>query len=117
VDTVALVMGAAGHGPGDLFAVRLALGEALANALKHGNRNDPTEQVRVSYGVTSARVFAGVEDEGGGFDPEAVPDPRAPENVERPGGRGLLLTRLDLSWVSCRGRGNRVLLCKDRSAG
>jgi serine/threonine-protein kinase RsbW len=110
-------MGAAGYGPGDLFTVRLALGEALANALKHGNGGDSTKQVRVNYGITPERVFAEVEDEGSGFDPAAVPDPRARENLERLGGRGLLLMRLYLSWVSYRGRGNRVLLCKDRSAG
>jgi serine/threonine-protein kinase RsbW len=115
VNAVARAMGDAGYGPGDLFAVRLALGEAVTNALKHGNGGDPTKQVRVSFDITPGRVFAEVQDEGAGFDPEAIPDPRVPDNLERPGGRGLFLMRHYMSWVSYSERGNRVLLCKDRS--
>jgi serine/threonine-protein kinase RsbW len=65
--------------------------------------------------VTAERVLAEVEDEGPGVDPKSVPDPRDPENLERPGGRGLLLMRHYMSSVHYSGRGNVVTLCQYRS--
>jgi serine/threonine-protein kinase RsbW len=56
------------------------------------------------------------EDEGEGFDPEAVPDPLASETLEKPSGRGLLLMRHCLTAVDFNGKGNRVTLCRCRSA-
>jgi serine/threonine-protein kinase RsbW len=109
-------MAAAGYTEDDVFAVCLGLNEALLNANKHGNRGDPAKRARVSYRVTAERVLAEVEDEGPGFDPDAVPDPRAPENLERLGGRGLLLMRAYLTWVRYNRQGNGVTLCKCRSA-
>ena len=55
-----------------------------------------------------------VKDEGKGFDPQRVPDPLAPVNLERPGGRGVLLMRHYMTWVRYNRRGNRVMLCKRR---
>jgi serine/threonine-protein kinase RsbW len=100
----------------DAFAMRLALEEALVNAVKHGNGNDPAKSVRVSYRVTAQRVLTEVEDEGPGFDPGEVPDPTAPENLERSSGRGLFLMRSYMTWIRYNERGNRVALCKERSA-
>ena len=91
------------------------LEEALVNALRHGNKADPTRQVRVRYRVTAAGVWAEVEDEGPGFSPDAVPDPTSPERLEQPGGRGLALMRYYLSSVEYNDRGNVVTLCKWRS--
>jgi CheY-like chemotaxis protein/anti-sigma regulatory factor (Ser/Thr protein kinase) len=99
----------------DIFAVRLALTEALVNAVRHGNQGDPGKQVRIHYRITSEEVCAEVEDEGKGFDPAAVPDPTCPERLEQPGGRGLLLMRHYLSSVQYNQRGNVVLLRKQRS--
>ena len=115
VDRVAAAMEAEGYPEHDVFAMRLALEEALVNALKHGHRNDPGKQVQVRYDVTAERALAEVRDEGPGFDPDAVPDPLAAENLERPSGRGLLLMRHYLSWVRHNARGNAVTLCKRRS--
>ena len=56
-----------------------------------------------------------VEDEGEGFDRSSVPDPLAPENLERSSGRGLLLMRHYLTWMGYNARGNCVRLCKCRS--
>jgi serine/threonine-protein kinase RsbW len=117
LERVASAMGAAGYPGQDVFAVRLALEEALVNALKHGHKNDPGKQVAVRYDVTGEHVVAQVEDEGPGFDPGAVPDPLAPENLEKSCGRGLLLMRHYLSWVRYNARGNAVTLCKRRSPG
>jgi serine/threonine-protein kinase RsbW len=105
-----------GYAHMDRVAVRVALTEALANALEHGNRNDPTKRVRCSYRVDAEALVVEVEDEGPGFDPGRVPDPTLPENLERPSGRGLFLMRHYMSWVQILGRGNRLTLCKRASA-
>jgi serine/threonine-protein kinase RsbW len=100
----------------DQFGMRLVLEEALVNALTHGCQGDPTKQVCVRYRVDAQRALAEIEDEGEGFDPQQVPDPLAPENLERPCGRGLLLMRSYATWVRHNRRGNCVTLCKVRSS-
>ncbi len=106
---------AAGYPEKDVFAVRLALDEAIVNAVKHGNRGDPGKAVRVRYQVTPESFLVEVEDEGEGFDPRQVPDPLAPENLERSSGRGLFLRRAYMTWVRHNERGNAVTLCKYRT--
>ena len=117
LERVCGAMAAEGYPERDVFAVRLALEEALVNAIKHGHKNDPGKQVAVRYHVDAGRVLARVEDEGPGFDPQAVPDPLAPGNLEKPSGRGLLLMRHYLRWVRHNARGNAITLCKHRSPG
>jgi serine/threonine-protein kinase RsbW len=114
LDLVAAAMGAHCYPPRICWELRLALGEALANALQHGNGGDPSKQVRVEYRVGAADVLVEVVDEGTGFDAAAVPDPTAFENLDKPGGRGLLLMRHYATWVRHDGCGNRVTLCKHR---
>jgi serine/threonine-protein kinase RsbW len=99
----------------DLFGIRLALEEAFVNAIKHGNRNDTSKKVRIRYQACAAQFLIEVQDEGRGFDSEGVPDPLAPENLERPGGRGVFLMRHYMSWVHYSEAGNAVTLCKVRS--
>jgi len=119
VDRVLEAMTEAMHGAGyparDVFGVRLALEEAIVNAIRHGHGNDPSKHVSVRYRVSEDCVLVEVADQGPGFDPEQVPDPLAPENLERPGGRGLLLMRAYLTWLRYNRRGNSVVLCKCRS--
>src|SRR5438045_3926390 len=91
IDAVVASMTELGYPAKDIFGVRLALEEAVANALKHGHQFDPTKTVKIRYSVNQDYVLAEVIDEGPGFDPECVPDPTAPENLERCSGRGLLL--------------------------
>jgi serine/threonine-protein kinase RsbW len=117
LDAVAAALAREGYAERDVFGMRLALDEALANAVRHGHRGDPTKRVEVRYRVTAAEALAEVEDQGEGFDPGQVPDPRAPENLERLGGRGLLLMRASLSWVRYNARGNVVTLCRRREPG
>lgn len=97
-----------------LFAVRLAFEEALINAMKHGNRFDPARSVRVWYRILPERVEIRVADEGAGFDPGAVPDPTADENLEKPCGRGIMLMRCYMDKVEFSPRGNEVLMVKNR---
>ena len=110
VEAVAAAMMALGYARKDLFGMRLALEEALVNAIKHGHRYDRAKVVRVSYRVCREHALVEVADEGPGFDPIAVPDPTATENLGRPGGRGMLLMRSYLTGVHYNGRGNCVTL-------
>lgn len=77
----------------DLFAVQLALEEAIMNAVEHGNRRDPAKKVDVSAEISGERVLLSVRDEGDGFDEFAPPNPTLDENLEVPTGRGLFLIR------------------------
>ena len=106
---------AAGYPEKDVFAVRLALDEAIVNGIKHGNRGDPGKAVHVRYRIAPESLWVEVEDQGEGFDPKQVPDPLAPENLERCSGRGLFLMRAYMTWVRYNERGNCVTLCRYRS--
>ena len=98
----------------DIFSIKLALEEALVNAIKHGNGMDRSKSVRIQYRVDGERFDIQIADEGRGFNPEDVPDPMDPENLERPCGRGLLLMRHYMTEVTYHPPGNRVTMCKLR---
>lgn len=93
-----------------LLALQLALQEAFVNAVKHGNENDASKKIWVDFSVRPSLVRVRIADEGEGFDPDAVPDPTAPENLVTPGGRGLLLMRQFMSRVQHHGCGNTIEL-------
>jgi serine/threonine-protein kinase RsbW len=99
----------------DVFGVRLAIEEALVNAIKHGNRMDPNKTVRVFCRVCHKKIRIEVEDQGEGFRPDEVPDPTADENLERPCGRGIMLMRAFMTLIEYNATGNRVVLEKHRS--
>jgi len=96
----------------DIFAIKLALEEALVNAVKHGNKLDPAKKVRVNYRVADQRADITVEDEGRGFNPSELPDPCADENLNRCCGRGILLMRAYMTSVVFNPQGNKVTLTK-----
>jgi serine/threonine-protein kinase RsbW len=77
--------------------VSVALRESVINAIKHGNRNDTNKHVFVEFSTDADgdgyQLIIRVRDQGEGFDPAAVPDPLAPENVLKSSGRGMLLIR------------------------
>jgi serine/threonine-protein kinase RsbW len=98
----------------DRFGVRLALEEAIVNGIKHGNRCDPSKLVRIHYSVSPSEIITEIEDQGHGFNPCHVPNPLAPENIERPGGRGVFLMHKYMTYVQYNEQGNRVLLSKRR---
>ena len=99
----------------DLFGVRLALEEALVNAIKHGNQMDPNKAVRVNCQIDPDRVRIEIEDQGEGFMLSEVPDPTADENLERPCGRGIMLMKAFMSVIEYNASGNCVILEKVRS--
>jgi serine/threonine-protein kinase RsbW len=69
--------------------VDIAVREAVANAIKHGNAQDPDKQVLVDLSLEGEDLVIRVQDEGEGFDPVQVENPLAPENLLRPNGRGI----------------------------
>ena len=83
----------AGCGGDDEYWLVTALREALANAIRHGNRENPARKVRVEFGIEEENITIRVEDEGEGFDPSEIPDPTNPENLLRPCGRGIFYMR------------------------
>ena len=99
----------------DVFGVRLALEEALVNAIKHGNGMDPSKTVRVMCRAGIEKIRVEIEDQGPGFQPEEVPDPTADENLERPCGRGIMLMRAFMSLIEYSPTGNCVILEKART--
>jgi serine/threonine-protein kinase RsbW len=105
---------AQGYRDMEIFGARLALEEAMVNAIKHGHGGDSSKEAVLRYQVTPAQVLVEVEDQGPGFDPASVPDPCAPENLDRPGGRGLLLMRHFMSWVLYNAAGNKVSMGRHR---
>lgn len=96
----------------DIFSIKLALEEALVNAIKHGNQMDRTKKVRIAYQLHADRFDVQITDDGCGFDPGDVPDPTAFENLERPCGRGLMLMRHYMTEVVFNERGNGVCMRK-----
>jgi serine/threonine-protein kinase RsbW len=99
----------------EIFGIKLALEEALVNAIKHGNRLDRTKKVRVAYHIREEVFYVRIADEGAGFDPDEVPDPTDIENLERPCGRGLLLMRHYMNEVQFLAPGNVCVMWKRRN--
>lgn len=85
---------------------KLLINEAVVNAVKHGNGFDANKEVQLDIAVCDQRVDIRVEDEGDGFDPDAVPDPHTEENLCRDHGRGLFLIK-SLADEVCFERGGR----------
>jgi len=73
--------------------VNLAVIEAGTNAIKHGNKNDPTKMVHFRFNISDDGLTIYVKDYGCGFDPSNIEDPLSPENVMKPCGRGIFLMK------------------------
>ncbi len=95
-----------------IFAVHLAVEEAFLNALRHGNKMDPNKEIKIDYLVSGEKIEIFMTDEGNGFDPDVVPDPRCGENLYKPEGRGLLLMRSYMDVVEFNERGNSVRMVR-----
>ena len=85
--------GQAGFSGDDCYWLVAALREATANAIRHGNRQDPELSILVDFRIHHGEVTIRVEDEGEGFDLEAIPDPTDPDYLLRPSGRGIFYMR------------------------
>jgi len=92
----------------DIFAVHLALQESFLNALIHGNEMNAGKEIKIDYLLGPDRIEISMMDEGNGFDPDSIPDPRLGKNLYKTEGRGLLLMRSYMDVVKFNERGNRV---------
>jgi len=90
----------------------IALDEAFVNAVKHGNKNDPTKLVRITADLSANEARFQIEDEGEGFDPSTIPDPLDPANLFKASGRGVLLIYNIMDEVKYNERGNRLTMVK-----
>ena len=98
----------------EVFGVHLAVEEALVNAIKHGNKEDPAKSVRVLVQTSPDQLRVEIVDEGAGFNPDQVPDPTSPERLCKPHGRGLMLIHNYMTHVEYKGRGNELVMEKTR---
>lgn len=73
--------------------ILIAVTEAVNNAIQHGNKLDDQKSVSVSVSAEKDDVSFKVMDQGEGFDPDSLPDPTDPENIEKPNGRGIFLMK------------------------
>lgn len=104
-----------GYSENAQFAVRLALDEALCNAIRHGNRNDPRKTLTIEYAINGEAARIWITDEGPGFEPSRLPNPTARKNLDRPCGRGVMLIRSYMSRVRYSRGGRRILMVKFRN--
>ena len=96
----------------DLFAVHLAIEEATVNAVKHGNKLNADKAITIEYEVTPEKIDIVVTDQGQGFDPETIEDPRCGKNIYKTGGRGVLLIKSYMNVVEYNKTGNSVHMIK-----
>jgi serine/threonine-protein kinase RsbW len=89
----------AGYTSDDAYRVVTALREATANAIRHGNRQDPERTVTIDVRIDDDEVSIRVEDQGEGFDLDDVPDPTDPGYLLRPSGRGIFYMRQFMTCV------------------
>ena len=95
--------------------ILMALREALANAIKHGNRQDTSKHVHLEMDIVADTLAIAIRDEGSGFDPAAVGDPLAAENRLKTSGRGIFYMKTfmdDVRFERLPGGGMEILLKK-----
>ena len=94
----------------------LAIQEGIANAMRHGNRLDRRKSLKVTFTPSISRIEIRIEDQGPGVDLASIPDPNRPENLLKPGGRGVYFMKQVMDSVTMeRGRhGSTLVLVKQR---
>lgn len=73
--------------------ILIAVTEAVNNAIQHGNHNNPDKSVTIAYKTDPSSITFFISDEGNGFDYVNLPDPTAPENIDKINGRGIFLMK------------------------
>ena len=107
-----------GYSEPNLEQIGLAVIEAVANAILHGNRCDAKKKVRVTAALGKKGLEISVHDEGEGFDADALPDPLSPETLLKDCGRGVFLVRACMDEVAVRRkapRGTEIKMIKRSS--
>ena len=113
VDEIMEVVGAQECATGNEFEVEVALLEALANAVQHGCRDDPSQTIEVCVACEMDQgMLIIVRDPGGGFDPAEIPSPVKRENVFSDHGRGIFLINQLMDDVEYRSGGAEIWMRK-----
>jgi serine/threonine-protein kinase RsbW len=97
------------------FAINMALEEALVNAVQHGNDSDPNKNVHFTCNLNDDLISVRIEDEGPGFDPDAIPDPTDEEHIMTAHGRGVLLIKNFVTRTKWNEKGNVIEFEKERA--
>ena len=91
--------------------IMVAVTESVNNAIRHGNKNDKKKNVYLSLSLNEDLIKFIIRDEGHGFDYHNLPDPTAPENIDKPSGRGIFLMKHLSDEVTFKNEGSEVELC------
>ena len=91
--------------------IMVAVTESVNNAIRHGNKNDKKKNVHLSLTLNDNLIRFIIKDEGIGFDYHNLPDPTAPENIDKPSGRGIFLMKHLSDEVTFKNEGSEVELC------
>ena len=95
----------------DLYGnIMIAVIESVNNTIIHGNKTDKNKNVLLSATLHDEQIVFIVSDEGQGFDHQSLPDPTAPENIEKVGGRGIFLIKNLADEVSFKSEGRTLEL-------
>ena len=114
-DAAARILGNLGADEQLMFAIDMAIREAVTNAVVHGNKQDEAKQVRVDIKSSEKEIEISVHDAGAGFNPTAVPDPTADENLLKTSGRGIFFMRTfvdEVQWFNPPEGGTTVKMIK-----
>jgi serine/threonine-protein kinase RsbW len=95
-----------------VFNIKLALHEAIINAVKHGNKMKQHLNVQVEIIKEDGQLTIQVTDQGEGFDFKKIPDPITPENLEKLNGRGIFLIQNAMDRVEFTDQGRTIKMMK-----
>ena len=107
------------HGIGEdvIFSVRTALGEAIVNAIKHGNKMNKELTVKVKMDIGEDKIEIEVEDQGEGFNYQNLPDPTEESSLYKLSGRGVFLIKSMMNKVEFFDRGRIIKMIKFLNKG
>ncbi|HEX8170688.1 MAG TPA: ATP-binding protein [Thermoanaerobaculia bacterium] len=100
--------------------IGMAVREAVANAIKHGNKLDVKKKVFATFDLHDKELEITISDEGQGFDPEKVSDPLNPQNLMKTSGRGIFYMKTFMDQVSysfAPGGGTSLVMTKNLANG
>jgi serine/threonine-protein kinase RsbW len=115
VDFVEGLAQQAGFSEETIVDIAISVSEAVNNAILHGNKNDPRKKVHILAETSENVIVLKIRDEGQGFAPVTVCDPRDPDNLMKCTGRGILIQKTLMDEVNFRiapGGGTEVELIK-----
>ena len=100
--------------------IGMAVREAVANAIKHGNKLDVRKKVNANFNLRGLELQITISDEGEGFDPEKVGDPLNPQNLMKTSGRGIFYMRTfmdEIHYSFNPGGGTSLIMTKNLAKG